>query len=293
MNDVVDIDRHLLVEMPLPNLDPEGDKKDRGTLLVIAGGAAVPGAALLAGLAGLRAGAGRLALAVPSTLAPNIGVSLPEARVHYLPATAAGEIAASAPAHLINACAATDAVIIGPGMIDEAAAGALSLDVIKAGARALVIDAGALTGLATRRNELPLRDMPVVLTPHAGELAKFMGCPIEQIQSAPRSAAQKTASELGATIVLKGAETYVTDPSGRCWRLRSACPGLATSGSGDVLAGLIGGLLARGADGPTSALWGVYIHAAVGQTLSSAIAPVGFLAREMADAIPREIAKLY
>jgi ADP-dependent NAD(P)H-hydrate dehydratase len=292
MSEIVDIDEALLARMPLPEVDPEGDKKERGSLLVIAGGAAVPGAAILSGVAGLRAGAGRLALAVPDLLAIAIGLQVPEARIHALPATHAGEAAASAPDDLREACRTSDAVVIGPGMIDEVAAAALALDVAAERPKAIVIDAGALTGLAAKRTDLRLDDTPSILTPHAGELATLMDWPVERIEAAPHTAAKETADAFGATIILKGATTHIATPDGKLLRLRVACPGLATSGSGDVLAGLIGGLLAQGASPLTSAVWGVYVHAHVGQRLSTEIGPVGFLAREMADAIAASMRNL-
>jgi hydroxyethylthiazole kinase-like uncharacterized protein yjeF len=125
-----------------------------------------------------------------------------------------------------------------------------------------------------------------VLTPHPGEMAALMRAPIEQVEADLSGFAHRAADRLQAVVALKSRDTHICSPDGRAWINRSGAAGLATSGSGDVLAGIIGGLLARGAPPETAAVWGVFLHAQAGQKLTGEIGRLGFLAREIPACIP-------
>ncbi|MDB5964065.1 MAG: hypothetical protein JWQ72_565, partial [Polaromonas sp.] len=127
---------------------------------------------------------------------------------------------------------------------------------------------------------------PVLLTPHAGEMAHLTGDSKEDIVSGGCQSALELARRTNTVVALKGATTFVVSPDGRAWRHTSSIPGLGTSGSGDVLAGIMVGLAARGAPLEQAAAWGVVLHAAAGKRLSERCGPLGFLARELMGEIP-------
>ena len=284
------LDRARLRRLPLPQPDAEGDKEDRGRVLVIGGGASVPGAIVLSGIAALRAGAGKLQLATIRDAALLTGMTVPEAMVIALPVGRRGEIAPNAAGALEDLVGQAQAVLIGPGMVDERACrGLLEKLLPHFRGATLVIDAGALAQLGRLRGTLRDASAEVILTPHAGEMATLLGVPLPDVEADPLGTAQRASEELGATVAMKGATTYVVPRSGSALRYDGGTIGLATSGSGDTLAGVIAGLAARGADPLRAAAWGVYLHGAAGQTLSRRVGRLGYLARELLDEIPAEI----
>jgi len=287
----ITVDVDLLASMPLPRHGEDADKDARGRILVIGGSRAVPGALLLSGVAALRAGAGKLQLATVESAAVQIGVAVPEALVMALPETGDGNIAPDALdgiGHRLDRC---DALLVGPGMLDEEAATAITLAALKADGPAFVLDAGALCNLKAEAAALHRHAGRVVMTPHAGEMARMMDLSAEEIAANPAAIATRAAAELGAVIALKGGCTIIATPDGRCWEYSGGRVGLATSGSGDTLAGVIAGLLARGAEPHAAAIWGVYLHGEAGNRLSDRRGPVGFLARELLAEIPALMAE--
>ncbi len=150
-----------------------------------------------------------------------------------------------------------------------------------------VVDASVLAGYAARAP-----GKHVVLTPHAGEMAKLCDTTLEEVVAHPLELALSTARELDAVVALKGRITYIAAPDGRVFYNTAGNHGLGTSGSGDVLAGVIGGLAARGADALQAAVWGVHLHALAGDALRKKIGALGFLARELLDELPRVLARI-
>jgi hydroxyethylthiazole kinase-like uncharacterized protein yjeF len=146
----------------------------------------------------------------------------------------------------------------------------------------LVLDASAIAAAPS----LAGFDRPALLTPHAGEMAHLTGVSKEQIMAEPQRHAQRLARELNVVVALKGACTIIAAPDGRCWRHAKAVPGLATSGSGDVLAGIVAGLMARGAEPAQAAAWAVWLHSRAASTLQRRLGPLGYLARELAAEVP-------
>jgi len=281
---MIDVTPEVLRRMPLP--DPEeGDKNARGSVLVIAGGLHVPGAALLAGTAALRAGAGRLQIATCARIALAIAIAIPEALVLGLPETPEGGIDPGAIDRLAPHLAQANAVLIGPGLEDERAIEGLTSAVLHTRAPELpvIIDARAIKGLrgSGRRHEA------IVLTPHPGEMAGLMGVERSEVEADPAAIAQQAAHDLHAVVALKGARTFIASPHDEPAVCREGNVGLATSGSGDVLAGTIAGLLARGAAPYAAVCWGVYMHAKAGDRLARTVGPLGFMARELLLEIPR------
>ena len=280
----------LLRRLPLP--DPGGDKEERGRVLVIGGGVEIPGAVLLAATAALRAGAGKLQIATGRGIAPHLAIAMPEARVVGLPETAKGGIAPESASLVLADAGACDAVVVGPGMVDPPAARALTARLLEElDGPALVLDAAALPGLPDRRDALRRHGGRVVVTPHFGEMAGMLDMKKEEVAAHPLATAKRAAVFLGVVVVLKGPRTWIATPEGEAWMFRGGCVGLGTSGSGDVLAGVVGGLLARGADPARAALWAVHLHGAAGRRLTERQGRVGFLAREIAAEIPRLLAE--
>nr|WTA70693.1 NAD(P)H-hydrate dehydratase [Micromonospora sp. NBC_00855] len=274
----------LLRDWALPV--PAGGKESRGTVLVVGGSRFTPGAVLLAGVAALRAGAGVLQLAAAESTAAALSIQVPEALVVGLPETADGAVAADRDGQLGDLVAQADVVTLGPGLkaIDETNR---LLSLVLEAARpdtSLVLDAYALGALSHAPDLLVASGRPVVLTPNVTEAGHLLGRdPGDDLDAE----AAELAARYEAVVSLYG---HVAAPDGRGWREESGDAGLGTSGSGDVLAGLLAGLLSRGADPAQAACWGSFAHSVSGQRLIPRYGRIGFLARELLDEIPRTLA---
>jgi hydroxyethylthiazole kinase-like uncharacterized protein yjeF len=286
MSDPDLITPELLRDWPLP--DPAGSKKTRGQVVVIGGAARTPGGVALAGLAALRVGAGHVQLALAGSVAPALAATFPEAGVIPLPERQSGTVRGSAAAATCaEAVATADAVLVGPGLDDADEAAALLHDLLPhvGDDVALVLDAYALGVLPGLRDALRARAVRPVLTPNAEELGRLLGHEVDPRQEDVLAAAMRYESCVTA-------QATIADPDGPSWRVPSGHPGLATAGSGDVLAGLVVGLLARSAEPAQAACWGTYLHSVAGERLASAVGGVGFLARELVDQVPPVLAEL-
>lgn len=269
----------LLRQWPLPAAEESDSKEDRGRVLVVGGSTQVPGGVLLAGIAALRAGAGKLQIATAADVAMPMAVAVPEALVMPLPANARGDIV-RASAQLRETAAAAHALAIGSGMPPTRASCNVAKALLECATGTVLLDAGAL-GACAHANRTP-----PILTPHPGEMAKLVGEDVQVVTRHAAELARSFATERNAIVVLKGPTTHVAHPDGRLWLHRGGVAGLGTSGSGDVLAGVIAGLAARGAAPEQAAVWGVSLHARAGAALSRRMGKVGFLAREIAGEIP-------
>ncbi|HVF51332.1 MAG TPA: NAD(P)H-hydrate dehydratase [Pyrinomonadaceae bacterium] len=279
--------------MRLPQPDDEGDKEERGRVLVVGGAREMPGAVILAATAALRAGAGKLQIATARSIAPLVAMSIPEARVFALPETRAGAIHISAAALLSGRAESAQAVVVGPGMLDEEAVSRLLKRLLaRITKTAFVVDAGALASLADDETLLHSLGGRAVITPHAGEMSRITGISKDTIERDPFAHALLAAKRYRAVVALKGRETIIAAPGGETYCNRAGNVGLATSGSGDVLSGLIAGLAARGATPLQAAVWGVHLHARAGDRLAQTIGPLGYLARELLNEIPALMSQL-
>jgi hydroxyethylthiazole kinase-like uncharacterized protein yjeF len=235
----------------------------------------------------LRAGAGKLQMATAASVAPHLGLAVPEALVVGLPEGPQGAILPDALALLLPRARRCDAVLIGPGMMDEDAVAVLAAGLLAGvDGPAFVLDAAGLMRLPALGEPLRRQRGRVVVTPHAGEMAGLLGVDRAEIVADPLAAARRAAALLQAVVVLKGGSTAVVSPQGEAWLFTLGNVGLATSGSGDTLAGIIAGLLARGATPVQAALWGVYLHGEAGNRLARTHGLLGFLARELLAEIP-------
>lgn len=252
---------------------------------MIGGATEVPGAILLAGVAALRVGAGKLQLAGPKSAATSLGVAVPEARVFSLPESGDGFLDRKSGRRAGELVQDADAILIGPGMMnDDAVRGFMDEVIRRIADKPIVIDALALSALRGGRYRFT-GQARVVLTPNIVEMAGITGDKATAIEADPRGAALTVAHDLNSIVVLKGAETFIATPDGEAFRYADGDVGLATSGSGDVLAGALVGLIARGATLVQAAVWAVYLHGAAGNRLERRIGPLGFLARQLSDEI--------
>ena len=285
----------LLRSMPLPRHEEGDDKDGRGRVLVVAGSVEVPGAALLSGIGALRAGAGKLQMATCRSVALHLGMAVPEALVAGLDETPGGGISADEADKLAKRASRCDALLLGPGMADDDGEAALLtkrvLERVEGGP-GVVLDAASLPDLRDGDEVLRRHAGRVILTPHAGEMAKLLGIPKAEVEADPVGAARRAAAALHAVVAMKGGCTFVVSPQGVAWSCDQGNVGLATSGSGDTLAGVITGLVARGAPPVQATLWGVFLHGEAGNRLARARGPVGFLARELLAEVPSIMAEL-
>lgn len=279
------LNRTALSQHPLPPI-VNGDKESKGRLLVIAGSRDVPGAALLAATAAMRAGAGKLKIATIESAAPHLGLFMPEAMVVGLPEAGDGGFSAAAMKRIDALASAADAIVAGPGVKPNGDCAAIASSLLATRA-ALALDVAFLETLPTpssRRKTLP------VLLPNADELISLLGCDAKDVEANPVECGLSAAQRHSAVVLVKGVASHVVTVDGNAWRYDGGAPGLGVSGSGDVLAGIVGGLLARGAEPLNALLWAVWLHGEAGAALAKKVGPIGFLAREIAGEIPALLA---
>jgi ADP-dependent NAD(P)H-hydrate dehydratase len=267
---------------PLPLPEGESDKEARGRVLVIAGSREMPGAAVLAGTAALHAGAGKLRIATAASVAQSLALAIPEARVIGLPETKGGGLHVSGVEQLSDWEA--DAVLLGPGLLEEDESCRFAEALLRQFRECpVVLDAFAMSVVSAG----PCLESPVLLTPHAGELAHLTGMKKGAVLERPCETALEWAARWNAVVALKGAKTWIASPEGRSWLHVGGNTGLGTCGSGDTLAGIIVGLAARGASLEQAAAWGVALHARAGEALSERQGGLGYLARDLSAELPR------
>lgn len=273
---------------PLPGPEAE-DKNARGRILVVAGCTEVPGAALLCTLAAMRSGAGKLKIVTSPGAAEALGVSMPEARIVRVAEARDGGIARSAIDKIGALAKYVDAVIAGPGLAPGKTNWRLVAALCDAGAN-LVLDAELLRVLPDCGKLVAASPDPILL-PHSGELAALLGRSEDQVEKDPLAAGRECARRYNAVTLVKGRRSHIILPDGTAWLYNGGSPGLAVSGSGDVLAGIVGGLRARGAGALAAVLWGVWLHGEAGARLGKDCGEVGFLARELPGEIPGLLAR--
>jgi hydroxyethylthiazole kinase-like uncharacterized protein yjeF len=275
----IELNRH-----PLPPVEA-GTKDRHGQILIIAGSRDVPGAGLLAAHGAMRAGAGKLQLAVPDDIAIPLGIAMPEAMVVGFATARDGGFSRRAVASMLEQAAQADAIVAGPGLTSNPAATRLAGELCTLG-KPLALDAALLHALPAKTAEARNADVRPILLPHAGEMASLLDCDPEEVEADPLAAGRACARRYDSLVLVKGVQSRVVAPDGSAWKYAGGGPGLGVSGSGDVLAGIVGGLLARGAPALTALLWGVWLHGEAGLALSQKVGPLGFLAREIPGEVP-------
>lgn len=269
---------------------PDAHKNDRGRVLVIAGSAAYPGAAVLAARGAMRSGAGYVTLAVPDAVVATAHAHLLAAPVVGLPQGRAHAFSSAALEKALNLARDYDAVVLGPGLTLTDGAVVTARGLVRRLDVPLVIDADALNALVDAREILEGRTAPTVLTPHPGELARLLGVKAADVQSDRVSSSAELAGP-GRAVVLKGAGTVVST-AGRQVVNVSGTPALATAGSGDVLAGVTGALLAQGMAPFEAGALAAYVHGRAGEAAASALSPICVTAEDLPDYLPAAFSAL-
>src|SRR3954471_9534087 len=291
--ETVPTDHALRGRHPLPPAAADADKNGRGSVLVIGGTRETPGGVLLAGLASLRTGAGRLCLATVESRSAALSVAVPEARVVPLVETEAGSIERTATADLVELVNQYDAVLLGSGTVDPDTITDLVRDLLcnATPGTTIVLDAAALAVVTSHPGVIRASRAEVVLVPNPNEMARLLGREERSVSDAPGTSLRDAVEAFGTPVALRGADTWITAPGAAMYVERSGTPALATAGSGDVLAGALVGLLARGAPPLNSMLWAVHAHAMTGIVVAREVG-IGLLASELVDALPATFASL-
>ncbi|MAG35960.1 MAG: bifunctional ADP-dependent NAD(P)H-hydrate dehydratase/NAD(P)H-hydrate epimerase [Dehalococcoidia bacterium] len=269
-----------------------------GKALVVSGCVQYTGAPGLAARAAGRVGAGLVTLGLAASIQPIVGPTLLDATYLPLPDDATGYLGPQSADPLLADAVGYDAVLIGPGLgrapgVDEFVAAIVrGLATARERPRGVVVDADALNALAGTAIWSELAPGRCILTPHPGEMARLVGCSIDEVQARRVSIAREAAQRWQQIVVLKGAPTVVAAPDGPVTVLPFANPALATAGTGDVLAGTIVGLLAQGVPPPTAAQLGVWLHGAAGERVRAQFGAAGAVASDLLPHLPAAIRHL-
>lgn len=289
MREAVTVDADVLRDWPLPA--PGSDKEERGRLVVVAGTRDTPGAGLLATLAALRVGAGKVRLFTAASGAAPLAVDAPELMVTGLGEDDAGSIDVRGAERVLDVARESHAVLLGPGFTDPDASAALVDAVVPTLTGTVVLDALASAFVTEDPERIADLDATVVLTVNPTELARCLQAADEDVK-ADLVGHTATLARRTHAVVLCGGPTKVVAHGDDLWTVEAGNAGLGTAGSGDVQAGLVTGLLGRGADAVQAAVWAAYVHATVGDRLAARVGPVGYLARELLDEVPVLLAEL-
>ena len=283
-------ERPRLAEAPeavaMPPRPKDGHKGTFGTVVVLAGSLGLTGAAYLAATAAARSGAGLVRLLVADGIYPILAAKCTEVMATPVPEVAPGHIGHAAEDIVLRHLEGASAAVIGPGLGPDRSTWRLIYNLLGRVRVPAVLDADALNALAANRRALKKLGKGRVLTPHPGEMGRLLNKSTAEVNKDRPKAAALAAEEWGAVVVLKGAHTVVAAPGGRVSVDPHEVPALASGGTGDVLAGVIGGLLAQGCEPFTAAVTGVYVHASAGRAVSEHLGDSGLLASDLLLEIP-------
>ena len=249
------------------------------------------GAAVMTSWAALRCGAGLVTLALPEKIMAAAQL-VPEVMSRGLPSTPEGAISSEACPIIENLLGATAVCAVGPGMSRYEDGNAIVRTVLEKAGIPVLIDADGLNALQADIGILKDRQVPVVITPHPGEMARLTNLSVGEIQHERIATSGYYAREWGVTIVLKGNNTIVAHPSGQVYVNMTGNPGMATAGSGDVLSGIITGLIAQGLKPTDAAVAGVYLHGLAGDTASMHLGQRALTATDLIHNMGRVINEL-
>ena len=272
--------------------DRDAHKGDFGHLLVIAGSLGKTGAAAMAAKGALRSGAGLVSVAAPFSLVPIIQQQVAEAMCVPAGESIDGTIGIGSEEELLKASGRMDACAIGPGLSTHHETVQVVKNLIQRIAVPMVIDADGLNALIGSLDILARAKAPVVLTPHPGEMARLMGISTNDVEQDRIGMAQGFAEEYGVTVVLKGAGTVIATPYGEVFINSTGNPGMATGGTGDVLSGMIGSLLAQGYGPTQAACLAVHLHGLAGDLAAGEKGEAGMIAGDLIEKIPAAIKQM-
>jgi len=265
---------------------PDTHKGDYGHLLVIAGSVGKTGAAAMACEAALRMGAGLVTLAIPKSLNAIMEVKLTEVMTEPLPETQKQTLSLRAFHSILRLCENKKAVIIGPGIGTFKETQSLVLKLIKTLNLPIILDADGLTALATQPKILPAMNRQLILTPHPGEMARLIQSTVKDVQENRISISKNFSQSNHVYLILKGHRTLITNPTGEVFINPTGNPGMASGGTGDILTGMIGGLICQGLDILPSLQTAVYLHGAAGDEVAREKGEKSLIATDMLEKIP-------
>jgi hydroxyethylthiazole kinase-like uncharacterized protein yjeF len=279
------IDRGLVSRL-MPARQCESNKGDYGRVLIVTGSTGMTGAGCLSASAALRSGAGLVYLAVPSSLSYIYSISFKESITIPLEDDGAGFLCRKSIKPLLGGMKKKDVIAIGPGL----SVNDFSIEIVDAVIRnsqvPVVMDADALNATARDISVLKQRKTQMVVTPHPGEMARLTGMSVEDVQGNRMETAKEFAAKYGVITVLKGAKTIIADPDGTVYINPSGNPGMATAGTGDVLTGIIAGLIGQGVKPLDAAVAGVYLHGMAGDRAAEEKGQHGLIAGDIAEGLP-------
>jgi NAD(P)H-hydrate epimerase len=276
----------------LPDRDPEGHKGTFGTTAVLAGSLGYTGAAYLSAMGAARSGSGMVRLLVAESIYTVLAAKCSEVMVTPLTEAAPGVIGHFSVEEVLRQMSEARAAVVGPGLGRDLSNRRLIVEVLRRARLPLVVDADGLNALAEDRRALNRLPEGNVFTPHPGEMARLSGLSTREVQSRREQVAVEHARRWGQVVVLKGAHTVIASPEGRVTVDPHRIPALASGGTGDVLAGIIGGLMAQGLQPESAAITGVYTHAEAAAAVSADLGDSGLLATDLLPEIPRVMHRL-
>ncbi|RJQ53599.1 MAG: NAD(P)H-hydrate dehydratase [Actinobacteria bacterium] len=274
------------IALRLPKREFDAHKKSVGRVLVVAGSVGMTGAAAMTAQAAMRAGSGIVTLAIPQSLNPILESKLTEVMTVPMPETLSRSLLASGADAIIELCSSFDAVVVGPGLSLNESTVELVRTLVARVPLPMVLDADGLNAVVNKAELLKKRKGELIVTPHSGELARLLSTTTAEVQDDRVGYAKRAASEWRSTVVLKGAGTITSDgvftvvnPTGN--------PGLATAGTGDVLSGIVGSLLAQGLEPLWAAASAVYLHGLAGDLAARELTEHCMLASDVISFLPK------
>jgi NAD(P)H-hydrate epimerase len=277
----------------LPEREPAAHKGDFGRVLVVAGSVGMAGAAALVARSAQRIGAGLVTVAAPGAVRPEVAVLSPETLTASLASSEAGSLGVGAAEGALELASAADVLALGPGVGNDPVTAGQVREIVAGCDRPLVLDADGLNAYGPdHADRLEGGERPLVLTPHPGEMAGLLGSSTAEVQADRLEAVRRCADRHGATVVLKGHRSLVAVPGGRAWVNPTGNQGMATGGSGDVLTGMIAGLMAQGLPALEAALLGVFAHGLAGDLAAETGCEAALVAGDLIEALPAVLDRL-
>ncbi len=276
-----------MVQKALPRYDENTHKGTRGRVLVIAGATGLTGAAALSAYGAQRIGAGLVTVACPESLNAILEVKLTEPMTAPVQEIFGGFLSPKAVGRILHLAANVNSVVIGPGIGRHRETGELVRDLLTKLTVPMVVDADALNLLWGQLDIFKAVKAPVILTPHPGEAAWLLKTSITDVEQNRVKVAKQIAQDYNTHVVLKGRLTVIANPQGEVWINPTGNRGLATAGTGDVLSGMIGGLLAQRLSPFDAATAAVYLHGLAGETASQELGLDGLIAGDLLPLLPR------
>ncbi len=276
----------------LPDRPRDGHKGTFGTVVVLAGSQGYTGAAYLTSMGAARSGAGIVRLMVAQSIYPILAEKCTEVVVGPIPEISPGVVGHAALSAVLRGFTGAASGIVGPGIGRDMSTRRLIEDLVPKVTVPLVLDADALNLLSEHRSLLPKLSPDIVLTPHPAEFGRLANMETSAVQKDRRGIASRFAKTWNKVVVLKGAGTVIAAPDGRITLNPIATPALASGGTGDVLAGLIAGLMAQKLPPFEAAVTGVHIHSVAGMDLEVSVGQAGVLASDLLPQIPRVMERL-